>query len=240
MDDLGGTGMDWASGDADLLLRWSNDQLTRYLNEAQKEAAKRSKMFLDASFRLNLREGVSLYSRDPKIIQVQAATLASTGDDIAVNQSVMDLQRIHDWESATGRPVALVADYKPNQFFVFRQPVVDDTINLVVYRYPNEDFSWACRSQEIEFADEYAYPLIHMAASLAYLKDEQNTRDLDRSQYYEAKFSAEFGSKESTASELKKGRRYPREALYHGSRPHNGSFVRSRRRKNPYGACSGR
>jgi len=240
LDDIGGTGMDWASGDADLLLRWGNDELTGHINEAQKEAARRSKMFLDASFRINLVPGKSLYYRDPRIIQVRGASLASDNNDVEVNRSILDIQQYPDWETATGYPNILVNDYKPGQFFVFRQPTAVDVMNLIVYRYPMEDLDWDCRdTQDLEFHDQYAWPLLYMAASLAYLKDEVNTRDFEKSALYEAKFTEEFGPKESITSELQKGRRYPRDGAYGGLqiRSGGGGYLRGR---NPYGWRNGR
>ena len=234
LDDVGGTGMDWTDPNVEPLLRWTNEQCVRYLNESQKEAARRSRMFLDASYRLNLVAGKSLYYRDPKIIQVRSASIASDKNTIKVNQAIAEIQRAGDWEARTGTPSLLCSDYKPGYFYVWPQPTGDDTMHLSVFRYPLEELDWSCRKNEIEFADEYAYPLVYGAAAYAYLKDEVNTKDLEKSEYFEQKFAEEFGSKESTKSELMKGRRYPRAGRYGGLPMNNGGGYGSYRR-NPYG-----
>lgn len=234
LDDHGGTGIDWTADGAKYLLRWTNTQLTRYLNEAQKEASRRSKMFLDDSYRINIKEGRQIYERDPKILQVRSATLASGKNKVSVNKSILDIQDYGDWEDASGTVYYLVSDYKQNKFYLWKNPSEDDTLNLVVYRYPLEDLDWDYNStQQIEFADEYAYALVYGAASLAYNKDEVNTRDIEKSMYYESKFAAEFGEKESTKSELLKKRRYPRPNNYGGIPMRTGHV--NRRRTNPYG-----
>ena len=216
LDDTGGYAMDWTSPDVEPLLRWTNAQCVRYLNESQKEAAKRSRMFRDASYRLNLVAGKSLYYRDPKIIQVVAASLVSDKCRISENESIQDIQDHADWAERTGVPILLCNDYKPGQFYVWPQPTADDTMNLIVNRYPLNDLLWEDRDCEIEFQDEYSYPLVYGAAAYAYLKDEVNTKDLEKSNYYELKFTEEFGDKVSTKSELMKGRRYPRQGAYGG------------------------
>lgn len=216
LDDKGGTGIDWTQDSAKYVLRWENEQLTRYLNEAQKEAARRSKMFLDSTYSIKLKEGKNTYDRDSKILQVRAASLASNNNEVLVNKSIMDVQKFPDWDITTGTVSWLVSDYKADQFYVFRTPSSEDTLNLIVWRYPLEDLNWAFNTVDIEFTDEYAYPLIYYAASLAYDLDETNTRDIEKSTYFLAKFDAEFGPKESTYSEKMKGRRFPREASYGG------------------------
>lgn len=239
LDDQGGTGIDWTQDEAKYILRWTNEQLTRYLNEAQKEVARRTKMFLDASYKLKLQPGRSIYNRDPKILQVRSATLASDNNTVDVNTSILDIQRTVDWETSTGIITDLVSDYKPQSFFVFRQPVKEDTLNLVVWRYPLEDLDWEAREyQELEVLDEYAYSLCFYAAFLAYQKDEANTRDIDKANYYLSMFDQEYGPKESTYSEYRKKRRFPREGLYGGPRINSSGSVRNR--QNYYGWRNGR
>lgn len=234
LDDLGGYGMDWTLSETQPLLRWSNTQLTRYLNEAEKEVARRTKMFLDASYKLNLKAGKSIYQRDPKILQVRSATLASDNNTVQVNTSILDIQRYRDWESSTGIVSHLVSDYKPKSFFVYRQPSVDDILNLVVWRYPLEDLSWDNSDwQELEVPDEYTYSLCFYAAFLAYQKDEAQTRDIEKANYYLGLFDQEYGPKESTYSEYRKKRRFPREGEYGGPQIRSSGSVRTRR--NYYG-----
>ena len=103
LDDTGGTGVDWTAidetDDAAAQLRWSNEELTRCINEAILQAHRRSLLIKDASgdYDITVTAGTPEYLLDPRIIRIKGAKLVSTGKQLE-KVEIEDVWNRDDWD----------------------------------------------------------------------------------------------------------------------------------------------
>lgn len=220
LDDTGGTGVLWEDldedDDASAQLRWSNEELTTFINEAFKQAHRRSLLIksIEPTFNITVSTGTSTYAIDSRIIRIKGTKLASTGKklDELEYEDVMD---ITDWDSKTGTPTHYLIDYGTNQITLYPQPVADDTITLLAYREEMAPLSWAAPTGEPDIDERYQLSALHYAAYMAYNKDEANTFDPTRANYHYALFEQAFGGA-ITAYAEKRRRRSRRRGIQYG------------------------
>lgn len=236
LDDEGGYGVDWTTSTSEPLLRWSNTQIVRYLNEAEKEIARRAKILKEAEnpsiTRIAVKADKASYNYSDKIIQPLHAKLV-TSERVLQIISIKEVLDQGDWDTRTGLPSCIIYDWNSNKLRFNVIPTEDDTLRLIVYRYPINSLSWDSTTADKitpEIPERHHYYMIYYAAYLAYLKDEANTADLDRAEYFLNKFEEEYGPKESVYSETKKRRRLPVNSRYGGL-----PIEYERYRRNPYG-----
>lgn len=198
LDDVGGTNVDWSEYSEDNVaasqMRWSNEELTRFINEAQNAVARDLLCFKTASatFDITVVGGTAEYALDSRIIRIKNAYLASNGAELS-KQEIEDLMGIRDWRSTTGLPVAYVPDMETQTIRLYPTPEAADTVSLLVYRLPLVQFDWELAdTQSAEVRDEYQIPMLDYAAHLAYLKDEANTFDPARSNTFLATYNRNF------------------------------------------------
>jgi len=225
LDDSGGHGIDWTTineGDPEeVMLRWSNEELTQYINEAEREVARRTLCIQDATTpevcRINVVADTALYNLHEKILKVKRAKLASQKFPLK-KKSIYDYFEISDWDTQTGTPGYWIEDYQRHKIRFDKIPEANDTLNLSVYRYPLYDMCWASDTQDEPEIDEvYQIKMLDYAAYLAYGKDDPNTFDSNRAQFRLARFVNEFGEA-SAYSEVRKKRTSHRGVQYGGIR----------------------
>ncbi len=221
LDDTGGTGVSWEDIDEDMdenvQLRWSNEELTVFINEAFRQAHRRSLLIkkVEPTFALTVVTGTSEYALDPRIIRVKGTLLASTGKALTQTE-YEDIVEVTHWATKTGTPTNYIIDYGTNQLILFPTPIVDDTVSLLVHREELTPLDWADPTGEPEIAERYQLPALYYAAYLAYNKDEANTFDPQRAQYNHTLFATEFGSETSAYSEARRVRSRRRGIAYGG------------------------
>ncbi len=221
LDDTGGTGVDWECIDEDddtnVQLRWSNEELTTFINEAFKQAHRRSLLIktIEPTFNITVVLGTSGYDTDARIIRIKGNKLESTGKklDKLEYEDVMD---ITDWATRTGTPTHYLIDYDTNNITLYPQPIVNDTLTLLVHREEMTALDWADPLGEPDIQERYQLTALNYAAHLAYNKDEANTFDPQRSQYYYALFAAEFGGETTAYAERRRIRSKRRPITYGG------------------------
>jgi hypothetical protein len=232
LDDLGGTGVDWTQDNSSSLLRWTNEELTRFINEAQKEVAKRTYVLRDSTSYLTkfkLKDGRQNYPLDEKILQINV--LYVDGITYPLDKiSYKDILGVADWRSDKGRPEYYFTDWS-NGYVTFRY-IPDSNydgkqVSMQVFRLPIKDLTWSNNTEEPEVPEEMQYVMLYWAAHLAYQKDEPNSLSEERSGYYASKFTAEFGPKESYYSSERKKRKSRPVAISAGA----GFSYNSRRRR---------
>lgn len=180
LDDTGGTGVEWEGigredDDADML-RWSNEELVEFIDEAVRQVYRRILPVKDSSLDIAITAGVSTYILNPKIIQLLRTRLTSTG--LALNEvDINDLWDISDWESKTGTPTCFTPNYDTATITLFPIPEIDDTLKILVNRYPLVDLSWSKNTALVGLRQEVLLPMLNYAAFMAYNKDEENTSD---------------------------------------------------------------
>lgn len=224
LHDTGGTNVDWASlseTDYDSIqLRWSNEEITRNINEAITQAYRRIQPIEDLIL-LPLEAGVTTYALN-RAIQKVVRVRNSYGREV----KEVDLTNIWydskgtDNENVTVTPepaniTKYVTNYTTGIIKVYPLPTAPDVLQMLVYRFPLTKLTWDKPNQSPEIREEYQIPLLYWAAHLCYLKDEQNTIDPTKALLYERKFDSEFPMT-SVYSNVRKSRTSNRPIRYGG------------------------
>lgn len=197
LDDVGGTSVDWSEFAEDNVassqLRWTNEELTRFINEAQNRVCIDALAIKDSStFSISVVAGTAEYTLDSRILQIKGIYLNSNGKEL-IEAEYEDLYGMQNWRTNTGTPTHYVLDIDTGKIRLYPEPESNDTIYLVVYRLPLEQFDWETNdTQSSELRLEYQIPMLNWAAYLAYQKDEANTFDPQRATYFRQLYSADF------------------------------------------------
>lgn len=223
LQDTGGHGFDWEDSTNEEPLKWSNSELVDYINAGEQEIARRTRILTDATSteltRINVKSGTHTYDLDTRIIDVTRAKLASARTSLVpISFEVLD-SRYNSWESDTGTVYNYILDWEYGKIRLYRTPTEDGSLELRVVRLPLDPMTWDNReSAEPEIPAHMQYPMLYWAAHLAYQKDEPNTLDPERANYFEGKFANEVGPRTDFYSEQKRKMKRPRGITYGGIR----------------------
>lgn len=199
---------------------WSDDELTLYINEAEKEAVRRSRLIIDQSTaeicQINVTANTSLYPLSKKIIQV-LDVIPSWDDGCPLRKAVTREMTLHNpsWRSDESEtPESYLLDFQSNYLMLGQKPLSDGTLNLRVYREPLA--AMAEDDDEPEIAERYHRKLLHWARHEAYLKPDADTQDKAASSDALALFELEFGPAMSAWADEFDNYNLPND-LYHGA-----------------------
>ncbi len=183
---------------------WSDLELKRYANEAEREACRRSELLFDSTTpdvcRIAVVAGVATYPLHSRIRRIVSAMLVSSQyilSQCARHQLDRQTGSSMNWRVSSGQPVAYVVDVTTIRFFPI--PVSDDTVLLEVVRFPLHDMVNANDVPEIP--ESYHYGLVNWMCHLAYSKSDSDSFNAGLSQMYEGRFSQEFGVRMSALME---------------------------------------
>ena len=198
LDDTGGTGIDWtAITDSDVeneSLRWSNEELTTFINEAVGKVCSSTGYLQDiqAGFQIALVAGTAIYSIDPRIIRIKHNKLTDSGLPLTILE-MEDVEDISNWIDLEGRPYRMIVDYTQGQIVINPTPVANDTLDLWTVRHPMVACDWASPTEDnTELPPTWQIPMLSYAAHLAYSKDESNALDPEAAEKQLARFINEF------------------------------------------------
>jgi len=202
--------------DTDSQLLWSNESLARYINEAEKQAVRRSLLIKDyTTYTIDAVSGDHTYDIDDKIIRILDIDNDTDGLPLT-GIEYDDVRGIQNWKSKTGTPSYYIVDYNSNTVRLYPTPDASHTLNLVVYRLPLEEQDWdASMSSAPEIRTEYHIPMLHYAAFLAYSKQDVDAFDPQKATYHLQQFNAEF-TDTSAYSETRKRRQSNQTTKYGG------------------------
>lgn len=205
LDDTGGTGVAWEDITEDDVenyqLRWSNEELTRFINEAEKRVARATLCLKksEVAFNIAVTAGTADYNYNSKIIRLKDVVLSSTGKNLEPAE-IEDLIGIPNWRAKTGTPTSYILDQSDKSIKLYPIPLVDDTVDIVYNRLPLVDLDWYQDVYaEPEIPEEYQLDMLDWALHLAYLKDEANTFDPTRAEYYRQRFISQFSDNNAYA-----------------------------------------
>ena len=213
LDDTGGGAIQWQNitenDNENVMLRWSNEELTSFINEAISKAHRGSYLIKDTKPELDVAvvAGTSEYPLDSRIIKVLKASLNSNGREL-IESSIDDVFSIQNWSTLEGTPTNYIPDYTTGKITLFKKPLIDDTVHLLVYRTEMTPLSWTSPNESPEIAERYQVSVLNYAAYLAYLKDEANTLDPQRASMFLAMFNNEFDNN-SAYTETARVRKVP-------------------------------
>lgn len=176
---------------------WDDDEVILYINEAEREAARRSRCLTDSLdpeiCYLPVKAGQSVYKLDKRILYVRR--MKTDKHDRLLTPVRAHLLECHDnkWESRTGRVENVVMDHNSRSVTLYRVPSEDQTIRMTVVRLPVRKM--ASLSDEPEIPEEYHLAMLNYAYYLAYSKQDVEGNSEDRAQMFYNRFEAEFGPK---------------------------------------------
>jgi hypothetical protein len=218
LEDNGGQGVDWTGWDENtydtIQLRWSNETLVAYINEAITQVYRRTNPVKDIWF-LPLTALINDYTIPPYVQTIELVRRLSDGRSLN-KKELEEIWEYRDLETRVAEPVYYIVDTQTNNLRVYPIPVVDDTLELIIYRLAKIKLTWADNQETVpELREDYHIPLLNYAASLAYKKDEANTLDPNRSAMFAAEFDREFPFV-SAYSNIRKSRTSNRPVRYGG------------------------
>lgn len=177
----------------------TDEQITEWLNEGQRQAAFRKRLLIDGTVRVSVRAAVASYALDRTGIWIRRAKLALQAVPLApVDYRDLDRSR-HGWETQTGTPERYVRGLEEiGQPLVFRPypiPVLNDTATLVVVREPLDDLAGADDEPEIDL--RWHEDLVHWALFRGFSRPDADFLDADKALKYYERFEAVFGASEA-------------------------------------------
>ena len=162
--------------------RWSDDELALYLNNTVNELCRESRVLKDATSAITQIPVVAdtqSYVIDKSIVSIVRVRLTlGIKNLIGIDESVAD-DFVTNWETSTGTPRYYIHDSDISQQAIklIPTPIVDDTLNLVVYRLPLTIVSMAVAADELEIPAEYHGKLFVGMYKQAYDKHDSDTYD---------------------------------------------------------------
>lgn len=179
--------------------RWSDSELDDYINQAVIEAAIRSRFIVDSTTAacciIAVVAGVAEYALHPAIFQLRRV-FDSTNKKTLCKTGFAELDASeNNWQSKTGNPTHFINDLNHygdnNSITLYPTPESDLTLNLTAYRVPLADL--VLDEDVPEIPAFHHRNLIYWALSLAYMKQDADTLNADKSLDFERKFEKCFG-----------------------------------------------
>lgn len=181
-------------------LLWSLAEWTEYANDAENEACIRANLILDQTSALaviTIVSGIATYSINEKIISIKRSKLAS-GTEPLVKTSRRVLDAVYpNWENDTGTVRSWLPD-GTNTIRLYKSPLADDTLNLMISRLPSTPMLLADKltvSPEID--SQYHLDLINWMMFRAYSKQDAETLDKGKAKEHLSRFIKRFGERPS-------------------------------------------
>lgn len=172
------------------------------LNEAQDEAARRARLFVDSTTpelcEIALNAVDATYPLDERVIFVRRARLDGKTNALGrASYKDLDEQR-PGWESDTGEPTSFVPDFDSRSFRPYPSPDAAYTAKLTVVRLALERIEG---DVEPELRAHLQLRLVDYALAKHFAKPDPDVHDETRSKYHMDLFEAEFGAKSSALDE---------------------------------------
>lgn len=180
----------WRSQMMDLALPylWSDDEVYVFMNDAQKQFCRLTEGIPDAStpevVTVPITTGEILADVHPSILTFREAHLLSTG----MSLDIKNHPEVRKWDNAAGNVTAMIVGLEKNVVRWDKTPMVDDEVELLVFRLPLTEIDDA--NQEIEIDDLHHIKLCDWMSHLAYLKPDTETYDKQASNRARANFEA--------------------------------------------------
>jgi hypothetical protein len=197
---------------------WSEDELYRYIDRAQRQFARLTNSFLDGNpsyFRVSVTAGSAVYSLNENVLNVEQAYLVDTGRPLRVRNSeelLLEAGTTFDWRVATGEPQYLVLDESANALQLVPVPDRNYELQLIVTRLPLREVT--PDSIQLELTDfRHTDSLLLFAKHLAYSKHDVDTHDSELAAKYEMDFRRWC---EEYRGEILRKRRRPGNVAYGG------------------------
>ena len=175
---------------------WSDEDITRYLNDAVNEACERALLIEDRTTSavciISLEVGEPSYPLHDSIIKVKRVVF----DGRPLSETSVEKLDADDsyWESRSGDPREYLLESNISIRFD-RKPTAVADVSLTVYRTPLEPLSVDNMEGVPEIKALYHMRLLPWVYRCALLKHDAETYDKDRADQQEAIFTMNFGER---------------------------------------------
>lgn len=174
---------------------WTDAELIGYADDAQREAARRGRLFVDSTTtavaRITLVAGTATYALDPRVIRVNRAIVDGESRPLMFKM-LRDLDdQFPGWESMEETPTIICPDFETGKIRLVGTPTASGTLRLTVVRLPLVKLNDL--QDDLEVRDEQQRNLRHWIMYRAYLKRDSETFKPDKAAEALQLFTAEFG-----------------------------------------------
>lgn len=179
-------------------LFWSEAEWTEYANDAEREACIRANLLLDQTSSMAviaITSGTAKYALNEKVLVVKRAKLTSgTEPLVKTSRRVLDAT-YPNWEAEAGTTRSWLPD-DTNKITLYKIPVVDDTLNLMISRLPETDMVLVDKATDSPEIDaQYHLSLVDWMMHRAYSKQDSETLDLGKAKEHLKRFTVRFGER---------------------------------------------
>lgn len=176
---------------------WDDEEVILYINEAEREVARRSRCLTDSLdpeiCYIPVTAGQSTYKLDPRILYLRRVKTDQHNNLLCpVRCHLLEIED-NKWESRHGRVDRIVMDHNSRAITLYRVPSVDQTLRLTVVRLPVREMS--SLSDVPEIPSEYHLQMLNYAYYLAYSKQDVEGKNMELANNFYQRFEMEFGPK---------------------------------------------
>lgn len=165
---------------------WTDDEVLIFMNEAQNEFCRLTEGISDATtaevVEVQVSTGELFSDVHPSILSFRQATLESTGKKL----NIVNHTDVTSWVVSEGDVSDMIIGMERNKVRWGRTPVVDDQVNLLVFRLPLEQLT--ASSTELEVDVLHHASLVYWMQHMAYMKPDTETFDKKASDRAKANF----------------------------------------------------
>jgi len=197
-------------------LLWSDDELVRYANEAQNEAARRAYLLFDdetSVTRVAINSTGNRFPVDDRVFRIVDARIVGSIFPKLINANENRLDEIIPrWGTSTGEPRRWVN--RGSQILLDKIPSQSGTLQLEAYILPTPMVLGA--NEVIDIPLVHHEGLVYWIKKMAYDKDDAEVNSPEKAAKASNAFTSRFGSRRSAANEqvLKRGQARRRRAQF--------------------------
>jgi hypothetical protein len=173
---------------------WSQADILEYARDAENEACERQNLIVESSSSLtsiSANTSTAVYSLSNTITDVISAKMSLGSEPLMrTSRHVLD-HSFSNWAANTGTPRSFFTS-GTNKITLYAKPIVADTINLTVARFPNIPMT-VDGSPEIDA--RYHPGLLEWILHRAYMKNDSETLNVGKAKDHKKKFEEFFGPK---------------------------------------------
>lgn len=177
---------------------WSDEEILGYLNQAEREAARRALLLADVGF-LDVYAGDPIVILPKPVLLVRRARLVTGAKTLRLAGWREVEELTPDWEDSTGTPNVVLTDWVTQALRLAPTPIADDTLRAAYFRLPRNEMR--STNDEPEINARHHFALLDHMLELGYSKHDADRFDPNAAAFHAGKFAASFGPPSSSAAE---------------------------------------
>lgn len=165
---------------------WSDDDFYLYLDEAQKEFCRETDILKLSGLSIPVIATEAFVDLPSNVIKIRSVVLVSTNKELPLHNYVELRQRGLDSITDNGTPTCIVADEATDQLRLLPIPIIDDSLQVTVYRLPTDIVD---DGSALTITDSsHQRSLLMMCKAMAYEVHDSDTQDIAKAERYKTQF----------------------------------------------------